>query len=292
MKKFPSLFSILIASTALFACSEDPEPVPACGVAECDSIAVADLITAFSLDETAGLKANDIDTWKGVSLQFFPIEKKFRVVGIEFNNASQKKGLAIPATVANLTHMQSFILKVTDCTKPVLDNAIFTLPLEKLVVCGTYAKTGGANELPYKSMGDVPADLMKLKSTVKDLQLSLRLGGDIPAELADWNANINLSDNAFTGMVPLFVRDFKNPLDLSGCQFTDMDWRIYTEEKGNIPNLTYNLLPVDVSDDIIEKFTEVLRTNYFPQYNLQGEVLPGNLPEEEPEEPEESEDAE
>ncbi|MDE6574265.1 MAG: hypothetical protein K2L84_02925 [Muribaculaceae bacterium] len=275
MKKLIVFFTVLLTATAFVACSDDPEPFPACGVDEGDSIAVADLITAFSLDETLGLKADDIDTWEGVSFEFDAVEKKFRVVTIEFYSANQKKGLPLPATMANLTHLRELTLVVSSCSKPILDNCIFDLPLEKLYLRGRYLEPGDENYepdketgLPFTPMGELSKDVVKLKPTIKELSLILRLGGEIPEEITELDAKIILAGNAFTGKVPLFVRDCKYPLNLATCQFTEMDWQIYSDNIGNIPILCNNYMTRDVPEEVKEKYVDVLRSDYFPQYEL------------------------
>lgn len=275
MKKLLAFFAILIAGTAFFACSDDSEPVPAFGVDKGDSIAVADLITTFSFDENLGLKPDDIDTWKGVSFEFDAVEKKFRVVKISLEYGSQKNGLPIPATIANLTHLRELKLLIKDCNKPILNNSLFDLPLESLWIVGWYLESWDVNFEPdkengvlYKSMEELSKDIGKLKPTLKYLRLGLRLGGEIPEEIAELDAEIDLSGNSFTGKIPLFVRNCKYPINLRACQFTEMDWRLYTDKIGEVPILVNNYMTSDIPQDIQDEFEEVLNTNYLPQRPL------------------------
>jgi len=186
----------------------------------------------------------DISTWHGVKTELVEEDNEIRVTEIRIDEASQKKGLPIPASISHLSRLRLFFMNFKDHQAPLLTPKLYLCPLKDLRISpvGDYVRT-------TKVIDTIPPGISRLAPTLEHLELIwMNIGGTIPEEITKLKCTIYLMGNAFSGKIPLYLRDCPGFVSLSCNFFTEIDWRMYTERKFGKDDLYVhnNYLPADI----------------------------------------------
>jgi len=244
------LTAILLGAT-FYSCSDDDSmsPIPPyhpTTLWKPDSLVIVDLINTFCLDSTMSWDPKDISTWGGVKRELVEEDNEIRVTEIYIPNASQKKGLPIPASIGHLSRLRAFKMFIDDHHTPLLTPKLYLCPLKDL-------RIDLSNRYNYvrntKVIDTIPPGISRLAPTLERLELTwLNIGGTIPEEITKLKCTIFLNGNVFSGKIPLYIRDCPGFVSLGANYFTEIDWRMYTERKFGKDDLSvdYNYLPADI----------------------------------------------
>lgn len=182
------------------------------------------------------------------------------------------KEVLFPKEMGNLTKLK--MLWVNNASRnrleiPVFENReVFKCPLETLIVVILWANDSFSQTAVIPE--PLPEEIGNLAPTLKFLSIGgTNIGGELPESLSKLkDCEVHLNSNLFSGKIPLFVRNFNSKSDISENLFTDIDWRLFTEDEGNIPNVRRNFLPIEVSKEIwaTERFRKIYKDYYYPQY--------------------------
>lgn len=191
----------------------------------------------------------DYTTWGGIMVELDKATNEYRVTDIKILETDKHLpvGYSLPAELGNLTRLRSLILlgnsNATGCIPP----EIFNCPLEILDIMGGDKRCGGFT-------GTIPQEVGNVANTLKYLCISnTSIGGDLPKELGTLSKlehRAELAGNNFSGKVPLFLRNLPYGARLAWNQFTEMDWRYFTEDIGFVPDLSYNHLHGEIPAEV------------------------------------------
>ena len=266
MKK---ILTLLSACLLFFACNNNDEPA---GPAEPlmnkqDSLAIVAFYHSMKCAEWKGgfhWDLKDTDTWGGLTVEYDAEKNEYRVVKIEVPVAEEylPEGYSLPAELGDLTALRELYVWGDHRMAGGIPPEIFNCPLEVLWLVGRYGKS---DPYPKGFNGTIPKEIGKVGKTLKWLCISnTNIGGDIPEEitaLQNLEGYADLSSNEFTGKVPLCLRELPHGAYLGFNNYTEMDWRYFTEDIGVIPEMWMNCLSGTIPD-------EVLNTQRWEDYNL------------------------
>lgn len=242
----------------MVSCSDDSDDRPAGAsrptMNKQDSLAMVAFYHSMKCAEwTGGFRwnLNDISTWGGVTFTLDEVKNEWRVSKIETPYASLyiPASYSLPPELGNLTKLEE--LRVWGDSKAVggIPPEIFNCPLKVLIIGDCNSPHGGFN-------GTLPKEIGKVAGTLENLMIvNTSIGGDIPEEvgtLSKLKYAATLRGNNFTGKVPIFLRDLPHGATVRNNYFTEMDWRYYTEDIGEIPDVTRNHLHGDIPSDVLQ----------------------------------------
>lgn len=272
MKK---ILTLLSACLLVCACNNNDEPA---GPAEPlmnkqDSLAIVAFYHSMKCAEWKGgfhWDLKDTDTWGGLTVEYDAEKNEYRVVRIEVPEAEDylPDGYSLPAELGNLTKLRDLIVWGDSRMIGEIPKEIFNCPLECL-----YISAKGDNEEQKGLSGSIPKEIGKVAGTLKWLQIAnTNIGGEIPEEiglLQGLRTTLYLQDNEFTGKVPLVFRELPVGIYLAYNDFTEMDWRYFTEDIGNVPILDENCLSGEIPEEVLatERWKKLC---YRVQYQREG----------------------
>ena len=257
MKKIACL---LAAALMAAACSnEEPNippadpPRPIMNVQ--DSLAIVAFYHAMKCGEWKApfhWDITDIDTWGGITVELDMARNEYRVTEIKVPNAEEylPGDYYLPPELGNLTRLRSLIVYGDSRMVGEIPKELFDCPLENL-----YIMAQGYSS-PLKGLyGSIPKEIGKVGETLKWLKISnTNIGGEIPEEigkLQKLRTTAYLIYNEFTGKVPLVFRELPVSTCLMGNDYTEMEWRYFTENIGYFPDLHYNRLSGEIPEEVL-----------------------------------------
>lgn len=196
----------------------------------------------------------DCDTWGGLTVALDTAKNEYRIVQIIIDASHLPDGYRIPSELGKLPYLRYLAIYGDDRASGGIPKEIFDCPLE---VLGIFGKGFG---------GTIPKEIGKVGNTLQWLTIQqTSIGGEIPEEMAALQ-NLQgppiLVGNRFAGKVPLCLRELPHAANLSYNEFTEMEWRYYTEDIGYVPILRNNNLSGEIPE-------EVLIAERWKQYKLQ-----------------------
>ncbi len=186
----------------------------------------------------------DYTTWGDVTAALDTEKNEYRIVKIRVSRPDLlPAGYSLPAELGNLPYLTWLEISGDERAKGGIPKEIFNCPLELLYITGK----GFSGEIP-KEIGNV-AETMKwlyiidtsFNKLPDEIGLLLNLG--MPALLYA---------NKFKGMPPLSLRNLPHGAECRSNEFTEMDWRFFTEEKGIVPVLQKNCLTGEIPEEVFD----------------------------------------
>lgn len=249
MKK---LFYLLLLGL-LVGCSNDDEPVVPSGPArppinKQDSLAIVAYYHAMKCaewKEPFHWDITDYETWGTIVGTLDKEKNEYRVTEIYVSDPSYlPAGYSLPPELGTLSCLKSVIIWGDERAAGEIPKEIFNCPLRYLCIIGKGFS------------GTIPKEIGKVSETLEWLEISnTSIGGEIPDEIGSLHkldAQLLLVDNNFSGKVPLCFRDLKVVTNLLSNNFTEMDWRYFTEDIGYVPHLPNNRLSGKIPSEVLE----------------------------------------
>lgn len=249
MKK---LFYLLLLGL-LVGCSNDDEPVVPSGPArppinKQDSLAIVAYYHAMKCaewKEPFHWDITDYETWGTIVGTLDKEKNEYRVTEIYVSDPSYlPAGYSLPPELGTLSYLESVIIFGDERAVGGIPKEVFNCPLRYLCIIGKGFS------------GTIPKEIGKVSETLEWLEISnTSIGGEIPDEIGSLHkldAQLLLVDNNFSGKVPLCFRDLKVVTNLLSNNFTEMDWRYFTEDIGYVPHLPNNRLSGKIPSEVLE----------------------------------------
>lgn len=275
------LIYILICAITLWAlacCSNDEPDFPVDNKWENhtplnknDSIAITALLKNLKAEESwelpESIDIHDYRNWKTFSKVNFhtikdEINNEIRVTGIFIPNYCRLPlYFQLPKEISMMDSLKMF--SIISYIGPIcqIQKEIFDCPLE-------YLELSGAT-----FWGSIPPEIKKLSGTLKELRIYDTQITEIPEEIATLqNLTIpaRLTSNKLSGKVPLFFRELPYGANLDDNNFTEMDWRFFTEDIGVVPSLRENLMCGKIPEDLFG--TKRFSANKYKIFNQKGSL--------------------
>ncbi len=187
----------------------------------------------------------DYTTWGGIEVALDVSKNEYRVIRVIVPIPQLlPDGYSLPPELGNLPLLRSLRVNGDERASGGIPKEIFNCPLEDLAIVGK------------GFTGTIPKEIGKVGNTLKWLFVfGTSIGGEIPEEITQLQhieGMVDLSDNNFTGKVPLYLRELPYVTQLAYNYFTEMDWRYFTEDIGFIPGLHYNCLSGEIPPEVFE----------------------------------------
>lgn len=200
----------------------------------------------------------DIHTWGSIEIALDAEKNEYRVTGIWVGDPVYLPyGYQIPPELGNLPYLESVVIFGDERASGGIPKELFNCPLKTLYILGK------------GFTGTIPKEIGKVGNTLEWLKISgTSIGGTIPDEIAELQhlqGPALLYSNRFSGKVPLCLRYLPNSANLSFNEYTEMDWRYFTEDIGWVPELLENCLSGVVPDEVLS--TERWRKYCINLYN-------------------------
>jgi hypothetical protein len=194
----------------------------------------------------------DYTTWGDVTAALDTEKNEYRIVKIRVSDPSYlPAGYALPPELGNLPYLTWLEVTGDERATGGIPKEIFNCPLELLYITG---KGFG---------GEIPKEIGKVADTMKWLYITGTSFNKLPEEiglLRNLGHQAYLVGNNFSGTPPLSLRDLPDHANLTYNNYTEMDWRFYTEGKGFIPNFDKNCLSGEIPEEVFEtKFWDIYK---------------------------------
>ena len=240
---------LLSALTLMTACTDDDRPMNAPTVDPVDSLVIADIYFHMYMSQWYNhWKLTQPTTWRGVDLEYNEEKKWYQVVGIHLSKSSVRiDGMRLPESLGNLKYLRVFDMNYVSGLGGDLPASLFDCPLEELTLICT------------ELTNVLTSDIGKLKNTLRRLTIcNYTSETEIPAELysCDKLEYIRICNHRFGGKVPFefskFTHLHEGQLDLSDNDFTEMDWRYFTEDVPAVPILQFNNFKGEIPEEVLD----------------------------------------
>lgn len=210
-----------------------------------DSIAISVLFKNLEIEDTWALE-NSIDVydyhnWDSTNFTFYmkiltkhdEVNNEMRIYGISvYPTCVIPFHFQIPKEISLMDSLTLFSIVGQNANADVqIPKEIFDCPLEYFEISGKIFS------------GSIPTEIKKVSSTLKELRIYYTYISGFPEELAGLQ-NLTkpalFTNNNIAGKVPLFFRELPYGAILDDNNYSEMDWRYFTEDIGVVPYIRNN----------------------------------------------------